>query len=216
MKKIFLFIAVLATVFTACNNNNKQKPGDTDTTAKKPVDTIVAEPTKPVNEDSALLALSADILKAIKDTNYSKFIAHIHPTQGVRLSPYGYIDTSENRIVQANELLNLLHSNKKIVWGSFDGTGDPINITAAAYFKRFVYNVDYLNAPDKAANRIIGGGNSPSNIEKLYPGAPYTEFHFKGFEAKYEGMDWASLRLVFKKENNTFWLIAIVHDEWTI
>lgn len=208
---LFLFAACIA-----CNNRNNQKPGDADTTGKKPVDTAAKQPPVIVNEDSALLALSGTILATIKDTNYTQFITYIHPTQGLRLAPYGFIDTSENRIVQANELLSLLHSNKKILWGSFDGTGDPIMMTAAGYFKRFVYNVDYLNAPDKAANRIIGGGNSLNNIEKLYPGAPFTEFHFKGFEKKYEGMDWASIRLIFKKENNKYWLIAIVHDEWTI
>lgn len=208
---LFLFAICIA-----CNNRTNKKPGDADTTVKKPVDTTAKQPTAPVNEDSVLLALSGNILTTIKDTNYTQLITYIHPTQGVRLSPYGYIDTTENRVVQANELLSLLRSNKKILWGSFDGTGDPIMMTATAYFRRFVYNVDYVNAPDKAANRIMGGGNSPNNIEKLYPGAPFTEFHFKGFDKKYEGMDWASIRLVFKKENNKYWLIAIVHDEWTI
>jgi hypothetical protein len=215
MRFIFIFL-VLATCI-ACNNDNNKKSGDADTSVKKTVDTtLVKQPTAVASEDSLLLAVSKDILTAIKDTNYNQLVSYIHPTQGARFAPYGYIDTSENRVVQAGELLSLFHSNKKILWGSFDGTGDPIMMTAANYFKRFVYNVDFLNAPDKAANRFIGGGNSLNNIEKVYPGASFTEFHFKGFEKKYEGMDWASLRLVFKKENNTYYLIAIVHDEWTI
>jgi hypothetical protein len=212
----FTITLFLFAICVACNNRTDKKPGDADTSIKKSVDTTAKQPPVVINEDSVLLALSGTILTAIKDTNYTRFISYIHPTQGVRFAPYGFIDTSENRIVQGNELLGLFRSNKKILWGSFDGTGDPIMKSAAEYFKRFVYNVDYVNAPDKAANRIIGGGNSLNNIEKLYPGAPFTEFHFKGFEKKYEGMDWASIRLIFKKENDKYWLIAIVHDEWTI
>jgi hypothetical protein len=42
------------------------------------------------------------------------------------------------------------------------------------------------------------------------------EYHFSGFEAQYEGMDWESLRLVFIQEDSTWYLVGIVHDEWTI
>lgn len=206
-----LFISVLI----ACNNSKSDQPGTKDT-ANKQTDTISNKPAPPLNSDSVLLVLSENILTAIKDTNHTQFITYIHPTRGIRFAPYGFIDTSENHIVQANELLSLLRSNKKILWGTFDGTGDPIMKTAAEYFKRFVYNVDFLHAPDKAVNRFLGSGNSANNLLKIYPDCDFTEFHFSGFEKKYEGMDWASLRLVFKKENDKTWLVAIVHDEWTI
>jgi hypothetical protein len=29
-------------------------------------------------------------------------------------------------------------------------------------------------------------------------------------------MDWESLRLVFVQEDGAWWLVGIVHDEWTI
>lgn len=44
----------------------------------------------------------------------------------------------------------------------------------------------------------------------------YVEYHFPGFEKKYEGKDWKSLRLVFEKKNDRWYLVGIVHDQWTI
>jgi UDP-N-acetyl-2-amino-2-deoxyglucuronate dehydrogenase len=31
-----------------------------------------------------------------------------------------------------------------------------------------------------------------------------------------EGMDWRSLRLVFEKKNDIWYLVGIIHDQWTI
>jgi hypothetical protein len=212
--RLIYFIFFIA-VFAACNNRKSDKP-DTKDTANKKTDTTSNKPAPPVNSDSMLLVLSETILTAIKDTNYTQLLTYIHPEKGIRLSPYGYIDTVENPVISATVLLDRLRSDKKQLWGSFDGTGDPISLSGRNYFKRFVYNVDFLHAPDKAVNRFLGSGNSTNNLVKIYPGCDFTEFHFSGFEKKYEGMDWASLRLVFKKENDKIWLVAIVHDEWTI
>ncbi len=63
---------------------------------------------------------------------------------------------------------------------------------------------------------MIGSSNSLNNLETVYNGCNFTESYFSGFDKKFEGMDWSSLRLVFKKHLDRFYLIAIVHDKWTI
>jgi hypothetical protein len=42
------------------------------------------------------------------------------------------------------------------------------------------------------------------------------EYHFSGFVEDYGGMDWVSLRLVFIEEEGSWFLVGIVHDQWTI
>ena len=63
---------------------------------------------------------------------------------------------------------------------------------------------------------LIGKGNTLNNIAQVYPNGEFVEFHFTGFDTQYEGMDWTSLRLVFEENNGTWFLIGIVHDQWTI
>ena len=62
----------------------------------------------------------------------------------------------------------------------------------------------------------IGQGNSINNIAQIYPSAVTVEYHFEGFEEEYAGLDWRSLRLVFEASGGTWYLVGIVHDEWTI
>jgi hypothetical protein len=41
------------------------------------------------------------------------------------------------------------------------------------------------------------------------------EYYFPGFDLQLQGMDWRSLRLVFTLYDNTWYLVGIIHDQWT-
>lgn len=103
-----------------------------------------------------------------------------------------------------------------LTWGNYDGTGDPIKLTVPAYLKKFVYNADYLTAEAVGFDEVMKQGNSRNNLTELYPNHHFIDYHFSGFEQKNKGMDWTSLRLVFEKENGQYFLVAIIHDQWTV
>ncbi len=63
--------------------------------------------------------------------------------------------------------------------------------------------------------KFIGRSNTSNNNFEIYSNAIIVEFHFSGFDSKYEGMDWESLRLVFEEKDGTWYLIGIIHDQWT-
>ncbi len=88
-------------------------------------------------------------------------------------------------------------------------------MTFEEYFARFVYNADFLNAEKSSVNEMIGGGTTTNNLVEIYKGCAFTESYFSGFDKKFDGMDWCSLRLVFKKYEGKFYLVGVVHDEWT-
>ena len=169
-------------------------------------------------KDSILLKLTQTILTTLKNKNYSGFANYIDPVSGIRFSPYGFVDTAHDIklskrafIAQAGD-----PAQEMITWGEFSGTGDPIKMTMNNYMQRFVYDVDFVKPEKREVNKFIGTGNSLNNLQSVYKDCDFTESHFPGFEEKYNGMDWKSLRLVFKERNKKFYLIGIVHDEWTI
>jgi len=206
---------VLAAVLIGCNSRPSKQEGD---------DTIyTAEPDQEVKlfeeqayKDSVLLATTEEVLSTIKAKEYSKLAAYFHPREGIRFSPYGYIDTLHHVHFTVPEFLEQARDDQPIVWGSYDGKGTDIDLTLDAYFDKFVYDVDFLQAEQTRVNEILGKGNSLINIQQVYPGTDFTESYFSGFEEKYGGMDWRSLRLVFKNVDGTPRLVAIVHDQWTI
>jgi len=166
--------------------------------------------------DSVIFALTKEILAVIKDKDYKKLTEYIHPDDGIRFSPYGFIDTTNDITATRSTFRLNAYTNKKRIWGSYDGTGDPIKMTSKEYFKQFIYDVDFLNAEKTTFNSKSSHGSDFDNLKDIYPGCVYTESYFSGFDEKYGGMDWRALRLVYKEHEGKYYLVGIIHDEWTI
>ena len=141
----------------------------------------------------------------------------VSPTEGVRFSPYQYVDEN-NHIVfnKNNEVPSMFTDTTNYLWGEYDGTGDDISYTFSDYYNEFIYDEDYLNPEILGVNTVVSSGNMINNIEDVYPNAEYVEFYFDGFDPQFSGMDWRSLTLVFEEVNGTYYLIGIVHGSWTI
>jgi hypothetical protein len=227
MKKSFVLLILGSVLITGCKNGcnrngsdqpsedstfyNKGERADTATTVPQP-DSAQAR----IAKNSVLTSLTKEVFTIFKNKEYSKLDSLIHPEEGVRFSPYATVSAEDkkfsreefNKLVTANK-------NKKINWGSFDGSGDPISLTAAEYFKRFVYDANFVNPEKYDINNFIQTGNSINNLNTKYEGSDFTESHFSGSK-KSGGIDWKSVRLVFKEMGGKYYLVGIVHDQWTI
>ncbi|MCH8319182.1 MAG: hypothetical protein IIA88_11930 [Bacteroidetes bacterium] len=168
-----------------------------------------------------------DAILAIKNRDMVKLSDLVHPDEGIRFSPYSHVDVINDIVIPVTRLENIFDDEIKYTWGTYAGSGEPLELNFTEYFKRFIYDQDFANAKEIGYNKIIGRGNSQNNILETYPGSIFVEYHFPGFDPKYEGMDWKSLRLVFsskggsrlesgEEKDSAWYLIAIIHDQWTI
>lgn len=161
-------------------------------------------------------AKSLIAIKAIKEKDMEKLASLVHPVKGLLFSPYSHIYLGEDKVFMKEQLEGLLESNEVYNWGAYDGSGDPIELTFAQYYEKFIYNQDFANAEKVAYNEEQHMGNTIVNISEVYPDGKFIEYYFSGFNPDYEGMDWESLRLVFEKYDEQWYLVCIAHGEWTI
>jgi len=169
-----------------------------------------------INKDSLLISFSKNILQDLKEKNIEKLINNVHNSLGLRFSHYINVDTINGQKIIKENISELYKSNKIITWGIFDGSGEPINKTFKEYINKFVYDKDFLNAEQISVNKFISQGNLKNNVQNVFPNCDFVEFYYSSFDKKYEGVDWESLILVFKTENNKPFLVAIIHSQWTI
>ncbi|MDQ8004347.1 MAG: hypothetical protein REI64_06065 [Pedobacter sp.] len=203
-------LIILTSLIIACTGTDRSA----DSTLSK--DTIKNQkPTDTIGDEETISTIASEILTTLKAKDYKAFAAYFHPTEGVVFSPYGFIDTKTSKKLTKATFLKLIEEHGSVIWGSYDGSGETIRLTAQQYLDKFVYNADYINAEKTAYNQIIGKGNSLNNLNEIFPQYPFVEYHFSGFDKKYEGMDWTSLRLVFKLHQSNYYLVAVVHDQWT-
>jgi hypothetical protein len=163
-----------------------------------------------------LTAYAFEIVGYIKEGDYEKLSEVVHPEYGVVFSPYATINLSSNKVFTATQVKGFAKDTTKYVWGKYDGSGNPIELTPSDYFKDFVFDRDYTLAAHIGVDTIVNTGNSLENIKEVFPTARFVDFHIPGTDPEYGGLDWSSLRLAFEEYNGRLRLTLILHSEWTI
>ncbi|MFC5470327.1 hypothetical protein ACFPPD_16595 [Cohnella suwonensis] len=171
-------------------------------------------PSQPVTAQAALVDKAKDIAGLLRERDISSLQDYIDPDLGLRFSPSVHL--SDTDLSFKPDQLPGFKDSKKRVWGTADGSGDPIELSFRDYYEKFVYNKDYADAPDVNVGKSLGTGNTTFNVMDVYPNASYVEFYYPGTDVAAEGMDWQSLLLAFVPAGDDWSLVAVVHGQWTI
>ncbi len=188
-----------------------------------PPPAAILEPTEIVetievslDEDTSLLDAANTVIQTLHDRDMDELSQLVHPTKELRFAPYAFI-LEEYLVFMPDELPGLLDFDHQTVyeWGDYMWTGDPIELAFHDYYYRFVYSAYFIRAEEIGINQKVSPEDMINNSHEFYPGSEFVESYFSGIKPEYIGLDWQSLRLVFIKENGTWWLVCIVHEEWT-
>lgn len=220
MRHFVVAILIIGLLYSCGGGKNEPQAGDdtTNVDLAERHDSLKMRPDSAmaahIDKDSVLMGLTKEILTVFKNQQYGKLDTFIHPTEGVRFSPYATVEATDKKFSKES-FSNLVTTSKgkRINWGNYDGSGDPIVLTPNEYFKKFVYDANFVKPEKAKVNDFIGGGNSINNLKNFYNDADFTESHFSGGKS---GMDWKSVRLVFKQVDGKYYLVGVVHDQWTI
>jgi len=167
------------------------------------------------NLPGILAALGQTVTAALKERDYQSLKDLIDPQLCLRFSPYQYLRETD-QVICPTELVSAGEFDAIKIWGNYDGSGEPIQLTFLEYHERFVYDADFFQPQVVGFNQEVSQGNSINNVAEFYPDGIMVEYYFPGFDPQYGGMDWRSLRLVFVNLDGQYYLAALVHGEWTI
>lgn len=207
INKTKFFITVLTIAFAISFSACADKTGDS-------IDTGHID--KELSGNLQLVQTAIEVANELKAMDLVSLSEHISPDNGLIIAAYSNIDLANAIKFTKEEFAALKDNPEQFTWGSFDGSGEPILLNFADYYKLFLFDADFTMSDLIGINENIGSGNTINNLSEVFPNSEFVEFHIKGIEAKYDGMDWRSLRLGFEKIDNKYFLIYIAHDQWTI
>lgn len=172
---------------------------------------------RPAGDLRRVLTVRArEIAAALAARDVAKVATYVHPTLGVRISHTTYVQPDRDLHFSAADLRHAWTSGQEFVWGTADGTGEPIRMTLRGYVELWLKH-DFATAPEIGYNAApLRSGNTPNNLAEVYPASVRVEQHFPGFDPRYEGMDWQSLWLVFQRSGTDWFLTGIARGSWTI
>jgi hypothetical protein len=89
-------------------------------------------------------------------------------------------------------------------------------MTFAGFHSSYIYARDFAASWQTAYNRAIGRGNSIDNTADVHPDAILFEAFDPDPDPRLADVQWQCLRLLFERDQGRWYLVAVVHGEWTI
>lgn len=163
-----------------------------------------------------VLEASREVVEALEAQDGKRLAALVHPQKGVRFSPSAYVDVARDLIFSRTQVQHFWADNKIYTWGFADGTGDPINATPSQYCGKYIMDRSFLNPTSINVNSDRARGNTNNNAASVYSQGTRVEYYIEPSPG--EGapeFDWVALRLVFERSGGFWFLVAVIHDEWT-
>lgn len=195
---------LLVTVFLAmmsCDNINQDKQAN------------VADN----QTETGVLAIARQVVAALTAQDAKKLASLVHPEKGVRFSPSAYVDVASDVVFSAAQVEGFWSDQKTYTWGLADGTGEPISLTPGQYCREYIMNRDFLNPSSVNVNSDRATGNTSNNAATVYPNGTRVEFYIEpSMRNGVQDLDWAALRLVLERSGDNWFVVAIIHDQWTI
>ncbi|HEY4302936.1 MAG TPA: hypothetical protein VGM82_00605 [Gemmatimonadaceae bacterium] len=160
-------------------------------------------------------ATAQQVVAALATHDMAGVASVVDSARGLRFSPYAFVDTTSDHVVDVRDVATLWGKADSLKWGVYDGSGEPIILPYSSYHTKFVYDVDFMRAPRIVVDSApIGRGNTTNNIAAVYRGASVVEYHLPT-DSTNDPMTWRSLWLVFTKTRTRWSLIGVVHGAWT-
>ena len=192
-----------------------EEPAEPEQTTAPPQNTAQAQRTVDMNYEweNEILELGDQCLELLKNKDWGALGSLVHREQGLTFSPYGYVE-DDAQCFGVGDVKALDYNEGSRVWGYYDGSGNPIEMTFEEYYDRFIFDKDFTQAPQVAVNKVVRT-TMQNNLYVFGNGCEYIDYHVPG-GGEMADHAWASLRLVFGGYENELYLVAVVHDEWTI
>jgi hypothetical protein len=149
--------------------------------------------------------------RALRDRDWRAFADLVDPQHGVRFSPYSYVADDDVQL-SAAEVRGAWRDGRRRRWGAFDGSGEPIVLSFAAYYRRFVYDADFAKGGPPPADFVENTANNAS--ARYGEHAVVVELYLPPSEPG--GFDWRALRVVLTPREDNYYVVGIVHAQWTI
>jgi hypothetical protein len=197
---VILSFAVLQVGATSCREVERPEP-------------IVSSDAR---ADSGVLQAARQVVEAFTAKDGASLAQLVHPEKGVRFSPSAYVDSESDVVFFRDQARQFWADQKNYTWGVADGTGDPINMTPSQYCDRYIIDRDFLHPSSISVNKDRARGNTNNNAASVYPQGTRVEYYIAPSpSAGVSEFDWAALRLVFEGIGDSWFLVAVIHDEWT-
>ena len=106
------------------------------------------------------------VMELVKDKNMVELSNYVHPTKGLRFTPYVFTNLTFDQVFTPAEVSDLPNDTEEYDWGYYYGTPTETKIMLDFndYYDEFIYDEDFLNTNIVGVNAVVSYGDIIDNI----------------------------------------------------
>ncbi|MCC8063768.1 MAG: hypothetical protein LIO70_01625 [Clostridiales bacterium] len=212
----FCFIALivgLAAGFVLRGLVSEQQPSSHTGIATAEPSASQQDAEESADQKGRMVITAIKAVRAISEQDFETLSTFVDPEEGVTFTPYSTVDPTSNLTFSADELADAEEDETAYVWGLSSSDSSPIKLTIPEYFDSYVWDADYWGVAELGIDTVLHSGNSLENVSDAYPGCHFVDFYLPATDDT--DRDWSSLKLVFQQSGSEWYLVGIIHSEWT-
>ncbi|MEF2175896.1 MAG: Kazal-type serine protease inhibitor family protein [Candidatus Absconditabacteria bacterium] len=158
--------------------------------------------------------LANDIMHALKYKDFVFVNGNVMPGEKLKFVPYANM-VNGGRSMNLNEMYAGIRSLQTMNWGKQYGSGADLNLNFGMYFHKYVYDFEYYREGKIIYNNEGLDGDIENNIKQVFPNSYVVEYIRTPWVFQDE-KEWTSLNLVFEQKGNSWFLVALVHNQGVV
>lgn len=184
----------------------------------------ITKPLPPINVEIAQTvpkSVADEVVSLIQSKEFKSLSDFVSEEKGLIVKPYYTPELNQGRVLSKDTVYSFFSDVAVRDWGYQDGSGQPLKMTNSQYYDKFIgsHNFIKLGKVSYDSSQVVANTLPLSTVlNDIFNGekVSYAEYYISGFDPQYDGMDWESLALVFQQINGKWYLVGILHNEWTI
>ena len=126
------------------------------------------------------------------------------------------VDPETDQNFTADEIRGLPEDPGQYLWGYEGRPGHAHSLTMEEFVRQYIFPWTILRPPRWGWTRWCSSGNALENVAQAYPGCRFVDLCYPERDPDLGGLDWCSLKLVFAPLEGQWWLVGLIHSQWTI
>lgn len=175
-------------------------------------------------EEAILLQKTDKVFMNLSELNWTELSKEVHPEKGLTFSFYADIGSqnNHNEVTFSKSKVKEFNTDEEVYTWGYDFSEKAFNFTANEYVMNFLLKYNSVNPIELDYTEItfnetsFESGGMLNTIHTYFPEAVYVEYHSPPGEntedSPFAEYKWQSLRFVYEKVENEWYLFAIVRD----
>jgi len=160
-----------------------------------------------IENQAEIKNISDIIISVIIDQNFIRITKYVNDKKGLLITMYPVIALKYDPVFTKQQISKFKNTKEEYKWGLEEGSGEMFLGTPNKFFSTFM-DIELNRISRVGMNTMLTTPGYKENQWDVFSNSIVIEYYVNP-SSEFSGMDWLSVRLIFEKIDNKYYLVGL-------